>query len=56
MVIPASKLVEVKERWLQRAKNFELASEDERRQRSTAAVTPKDKLNHAPFTREPLDE
>ena len=55
-VIPASRLIEAKERELQRVRDFELASEDERRHRTTATIAPKDKLKHLPLTREPFEE
>ena len=55
-IIPASKLAQAKELELQRVRDFELASEDERRHRTTATIAPKDKLKHLPLTREPFEE
>ena len=51
-VISASKLAEAREQELQRARGFQMASEDERRHRRTASLAPKDKLNNLPLTRE----
>ncbi len=51
-VIPASKLAEAREQELQRVRDFEAASIDEKRHRSTATVAPSDKLKSLPLTRE----
>ncbi|QWE11166.1 hypothetical protein [Polynucleobacter sp. es-EL-1] len=56
MVIPASKLAEVKEQELQRAREFEVASEDQQRHNRTATPPPRDKLEKLPLTRERLEE
>ena len=55
-VIPASKLAEAKEQALQRVRDFEAASEDEQRHRTTATPPPRDKLEKLPLTRERFDE
>ena len=55
-VIPASKLAEVKEQELQRVREFEAASVDEKRHRRTVTTAPSDKLNNLPLTRERFDE
>lgn len=51
-VIPASKLAEAREQELQRVRDFEAASVDEKRHRRTATVAPSDKLENLPLTRE----
>lgn len=56
MVIPASKLAEVKEQELQRAREFEVASEYQQRHNRTATPPPRDKLEKLPLTRERLEE
>ena len=55
-VIPASKLAEAKELELQRVRDFEAASVDEERHRSTATPAPEDKLKKLPLTRERFEE
>jgi hypothetical protein len=55
-VIPASKLVEVKEQELQRAREFDAASVDELRHRTTATLAPNDKLTNLPLTRERFED
>lgn len=55
-VIPASKLAEAKEQELQRVREFEAASEDEQRHRTTSTPPPKDKLDTLPLTRERFEE
>ena len=55
-VIPASKLAEAKEQELQRVRDFEEASIDEKRHRRTATVAPSDKLDNPPLTRERFEE
>ena len=55
-VIPASKLAEAKEQELQRVRDFEVSVEDEQRNRTTATIAPKDKLENLPLTRERFDE
>ena len=55
-VIPASKLAEAKELELQRVKDFESASVDEERHRSSATPAPDDKLKSQPLTRERFEE
>ena len=55
-VIPASKLAEAKELELQRVRDFEAASIDEKRHKRTATVAPKDKLENLPLTRERFEE
>jgi hypothetical protein len=51
-VIPASKLAEVKEQELQRVREFEAASVDEKRHRRTVTAAPKNKLDNLQLTRE----
>ena len=51
-VIPASKLAEVREQELQRARDFEAASVDEERHSRAAAPAPDNKLSNLPLTRE----
>ena len=55
-VLPASKLAEAKEQELQRVREFEAASEDEQRHRTTATPPPKDKLDNIPLVRERFEE
>lgn len=55
-VIPASKLAEAKEQELLRVREFEAASEDEQRHRTTATPPPKDKLDKLPLTRERFED
>ena len=55
-VIPASKLADAKEQALQRVRDFEAASEDQRRQNRTATPPPRDKLEQLPLTRERFKE
>ncbi|WP_108468935.1 hypothetical protein [Polynucleobacter difficilis] len=55
-VIPASKLAETKELELQRVREFEAASEDEQRHRTTSTPPPKDKLDNIPLVRERFEE
>jgi hypothetical protein len=55
-VIPASKLAEVREQELQRARDFEAASVDEERHTRTATTPPKDKLENQALTRERFEE
>lgn len=55
-VMPASKLAEAKEQELQRVREFEAASEDEERHRTTSTPPPKDKLNNLPLTRERFED
>jgi hypothetical protein len=52
MVIPASKLAEVKDLELQRSRDFEASIGDEERHRKTATTAPEDKLKNLPLTRE----
>lgn len=56
MVIPASKLAEAKEKEMQRVREFEAASEDQRRHNRAAAPPPRDKLERLPLTRERFEE
>lgn len=56
LVMPASKLVEVAKRDAERQKELELAAEDEKRHRRTAARAPQDKLNNLPLIRERFEE
>lgn len=55
-VISASKLAEAREQELQRAREFEVASEDQQRHNRTATPPPRDKLEKLPLTRERLEE
>ena len=55
-VIPASKLAESKELVLQRAREFEAATEDEERHIKTSTPPPKNKLGNQPLTRERFEE
>jgi len=55
-VIPASKLAESKALVLQRARDFEAASVDEKRHSRTAKPPPKDQLEKQPLIRERLME
>lgn len=55
-VIPASKLVDAKEQELKRVREFEVASVDEQRHRTTSTPPPKDKLDKLPLTRERFEE
>lgn len=55
-VIPASKLAAAKEQELERIREFEAASEDEQRHRTTSTPPPQDKLDKLPLTRERFDE
>jgi hypothetical protein len=56
MVIPVSKLAEVKELELQRSRDFEASIEDEERHRRTASTAPKDKLDRIPLARERFED
>ena len=55
-VIPASKLAQAKEQKLQRVREFEAASEDEQRHRTSSTPPAKDKLNNIPLIRERFNE
>ena len=55
-VIPASKLAEVREQELQRAREFEAAAVDEERLSRTATPVSEDKLMNLPLTRERFEE
>jgi len=55
-VIPASKLAEVREQELQRARDFEAAVVDEERHSRTSTQPLKDKLLDQPLTRERFEE
>ena len=55
-VIPASKLAEVREQELQRARDFEAASVDEERHSRTSAPAPDCKLTNLPLTRERFED
>ncbi|MCF8190222.1 MAG: hypothetical protein K9J14_03060 [Polynucleobacter sp.] len=55
-VIPASKLAEAKEQELQRVREFEAASKDEQRHRTSSTPPPKDKLKNLPLIRERFEE
>jgi hypothetical protein len=55
-VMQASKLAEAKEQELKRVREFEAASEDEQRHRTTSTPPPKDKLDTLPLTRERFEE
>jgi len=55
-VIPASKLAEAKDLELQRTRDFEAASIDEKRHRRTASSAPEEKLKNLPLTRERFED
>jgi len=55
-VMLASSLAQVKEQELERIREFEIASEDERRHRSAAKPAPKDKLESLPLVRERFED
>jgi hypothetical protein len=55
-LISASKLAEAKEQELQRAREFEAASEDQQRHNRTATPPPRVKLENLPLTRERFEE
>jgi hypothetical protein len=55
-VIPASQLADAKEHVLIREREFQEATEDERRHRRTATPAPGDKLDTLPLTRERFEE
>jgi hypothetical protein len=55
-VIPASKLAEVKEKELQRIRDFEASIQDEERHRRAACPAPKDNLINLPLTREKFED
>ena len=55
-VIPASKLAEVREQELQRARDFEAAAVDEERHSQTATPASEDKLMNLPLTRERFED
>lgn len=55
-VIPASKLAESKELELQRIREFEAAVVDEQLHRKTTSVSPKDKPENLPLSRERFEE
>jgi hypothetical protein len=56
LVIPASRLAEAKEQELQRVRDFEAASIDEQRHRTSSTLPPKDKMNNIPLIRERFEE
>jgi hypothetical protein len=55
-VMPASKLAETAKRNAELLRDFEAASEDEKRHRKTATTPPTDKLKNLPLTRERFEE
>jgi len=55
-VIPASKLAEVRDLELKRARVFEASIEDEERHRRTADIAPEGKLKNLPLTRERFED
>lgn len=56
VVVPASKLAQMKEQELRRIREFEIATEDERRHRRIAIPAPKDKLESLALVRERFEE
>jgi U3 small nucleolar RNA-associated protein 14 len=55
-VMPASKLAEAKELELTRAREFEVAAEDEARHKRAAVPAPDYKLKNLPLTRERFED
>ncbi|MBU3582015.1 hypothetical protein ICN19_08295 [Polynucleobacter sp. AP-Capit-er-40B-B4] len=55
-VMPASNLAKAKELELKRARDFEMAAEDEQRHRTTATPAQPDKLRNLPLTRARFEE